>query len=106
MGRKETSDVISEKTDFFFFCPGYEDAPSWLKPYLAAAVRSGLTAGLETIAAEAAITGEEAGRMLKNALDTPAFAELTEEPLTRAEAAQILYEAAKCTEEQKIDRIV
>ena len=87
-------------------CPGYEDAPSWLKPYLAAAVRSGLTAGLENITAEASITGEEAGRMVMNALDKPVFAELTEEPLTRAEAAQILYEAAKCTEEQKIDRIV
>ena len=87
-------------------CPGYEDAPSWLKPYLAAAVRSGLTAGVETFSAEEIITGEEAGVMLKNALDKPVFAELTEEPLTRAEAAQILYEAAKHKDEQKIDRIV
>lgn len=87
-------------------CPGYEEAPSWLKPYLAAAIRSGLTAGLETIIPEKTITGEEAGVLLKNALDVSAFAELTQEPLTRADAAQILYEAAKHTEAQKIDRIV
>lgn len=87
-------------------CPGYEEAPSWLKPYLAAAIRSGLTAGVETIRADAAITGAEAAVMLENALDVPAFAELTEEPLTRGQAAKVLYEAAKLRENQKIDRLV
>lgn len=54
---------------------GYSDeAPNWLKPYLAAALRSGMTAGLpvsETGAfgAEQAITGAEAAVMLQNAMD-------------------------------------
>lgn len=50
------------------------DAPNWLKPYLAAALRAGLTAGLP--ATETAkfftdepITGAEAAVMLQNALD-------------------------------------
>ena len=49
-----------------------QDAPGWLKPYLAAAMRSGLVAGLpdrETFGAEEAITGAEAAVMLQNALD-------------------------------------
>ncbi len=101
---------------------GYTDEiPTWLKPYLAAAVRSGLTAGLsveETFGAAAAITGAEAAVMLQNALDlavteAPVMAEeehwadaalhalrsngiaLTEDTLTRGEAAQALYEATK-----------
>lgn len=54
---------------------GYTDEiPNWLKPYLAAAMRSGMTAGLpasETGAfgAEEAITGGEAAVMLQNAMD-------------------------------------
>ena len=51
-----------------------ENAPNWLKPYLAAALRAGLTAGLP--ATETAkfytdepITGAEAAVMLQNALD-------------------------------------
>ena len=49
-----------------------EDVPGWLRPYLAAAVRSGLTAGLpEQLAfgANEPITGAEAAVMLQNALD-------------------------------------
>ena len=49
-----------------------QDVPGWLKPYLAAAMRSGLVAGLpdrETFGAEEAITGAEAAVMLQNALD-------------------------------------
>ncbi len=51
-----------------------KDTPDWLKPYLAAAMRSGLTAGLpdaETGAfqADQPITGAEAAVMLQNALD-------------------------------------
>ena len=52
---------------------GYTDEiPSWLKPYLAAAVRSGLVSGLpasETFGADNPITGSEAAVMLQNALD-------------------------------------
>ncbi len=51
-----------------------EDTPDWLKPYLAAAMRAGLTAGwpeTETgsFAADRAVTGPEAAVMLQNALD-------------------------------------
>jgi len=51
-----------------------EDTPQWLKPYLAAALRSGLTAGLPdtetgSFAYDSGITGAEAAVMLQNALD-------------------------------------
>lgn len=46
------------------------DAPLWLQPYLAAALRAGLTAGLpDTDSFCEAITGAEAAVMLQNALD-------------------------------------
>lgn len=47
------------------------DVPAWLKPYLAAAMRSGLTAGWNgtSFAANEAITGAEAALMIQNALD-------------------------------------
>ena len=54
---------------------GYTDeVPNWLKPYLAAALRSGMTAGLPAaqtgiFGAEEAITGGEAAVMLQNAMD-------------------------------------
>ncbi|MGM9548321.1 MAG: Ig-like domain-containing protein [Faecousia sp.] len=55
---------------------GYTDEiPGWLQPYLAAAMRAGLTAGLpdqQTFGADEIITGAEAGVMLKNALDLTA----------------------------------
>lgn len=50
------------------------DVPEWFKPYLAAAIRSGLTAGLpeEAMAAlEDPVTGAEAAVMLQNILDLP-----------------------------------
>lgn len=51
-----------------------EDAPDWLKPYLAAALRSGLTAGWPqnedgSFEADKAVSGAEAAVMLQNALD-------------------------------------
>lgn len=51
-----------------------KDAPQWLKPYLAAAVRSGLLANWQagetgTFDAEAPITGEEAAVILQTAMD-------------------------------------
>ena len=107
---------------------GYTDEiPQWLQPYLAAAVRAGLTAGLpeqQTFGAEKPITGAEAGVMLKNALgltanaaqtaagesETAAWAQeaLTaaaengfsleaDAPLTRAGASEILYRAWQMT---------
>ncbi len=47
-----------------------EDTPGWLKPYVAAAIRSGLTAGLpEEMDWKEPVTGAEAAVMLQNALD-------------------------------------
>lgn len=55
---------------------GYSDEiPKWLQPYLAAAVRSGLTANLpnqDVFGADTVITGAEAAVMLQNALDLKA----------------------------------
>lgn len=104
---------------------GYTDEiPRWLQPYLAAAIRSGLTSGLpaqETFDAAAPITGGEAAAMLCTALDLnilqqaaatapeeathwaaayvtaareAGFPLEAEQPLSRAQAAQILYAAA------------
>ena len=106
---------------------GYTDEiPLWLQPYLAAAVRSGLTAGLpeqEVFGANTPITGAEAAVLLQNALDLavpktetaadstlPAWAETAvttlsengfaldgDAVLTRGETAQLLYRAATVT---------
>lgn len=101
--------------------------PAWLQPYLAAAVRSGLIAGLPdsgTFAADAPITGGEAAVMLQNALDlagsdtqvmaqadtpewaAPALNALAgngiclscDENLTRGQAAEVLYLASQLAE--------
>lgn len=122
-------DIPAEEEALF---TGYTDEiPLWLQPYLAAAVRSGLTAGLpdqEVFGSGEEITGAEAAVMLQNALelavpmpDSNAEALSQEElaavpvwaavalttmeehgmpmdanaPLTRGEAAQLLYRAAK-----------
>ncbi len=102
---------------------GYTDEiPLWLKPYLAAALRAGLTAGLpdqQVFGPESPITGAEAAVMLENALDLtasavsedgaiPAWAadavsalaehglSLTADAhLTRSDAAQALYRTVK-----------
>ena len=83
---------------------GYTDEiPLWLQPYLAAAVRAGLTAGLENqeiFGAEEPVTAAEAAVMLQNALDSAAPVFATEEeagalPLTRGSVAQILYQAVQ-----------
>ena len=103
---------------------GYTDeVPGWLQPYLAAAVRSGLTAGLpdqEAFGANTAICGAEAAVMLQNALDltvsgapgadglVPVWAETAiqalsdhgmtlsaDAPLSRSDAAQLLYQAVR-----------
>lgn len=98
-----------------------EDTPEWLKPYLAAAMRAGLTAGLPASETGAMnlngpISGEEVAVMLQNALDfqVPADEETADAPawaqdavsamaaqgmtvpvgesLTRGQAAEILYQ--------------
>lgn len=66
-----------------------EDAPNWMKPYLAAALRSGLTAGwpeTETGSFDVMqpITGAEAAVMLQNALDLT----VTEQTLQTEAAVQ------------------
>lgn len=76
---------------------GYaEEAPQWLKPYLTAALRAGLTAGLPaaemgTFGVDEAITGGEAAVMLQNALDlavtTSSVEEMNSEDPAWAKAA-------------------
>lgn len=86
-----------------------DDAPTWLKPYLAAALRSGLTAGWPNgsiFGASDPITGAEAALLLHNALDMPTAGAQEENPMqalsaggihlpegsiTRGQAAQALY---------------
>lgn len=108
---------------------GYTDEiPDWLRPYLAAAVRSGLTAGLpdgETFGADTAITGAEAAVMLQNVLKLTAAGETSSgedlaipvwaedalavmstngihfsagDVLTREQAALCLYQAAQLSD--------
>lgn len=111
-------ELMEEETGTF---TGYtDDIPLWLRPYVAAAVRAGLTAGLpdqERFGAEEIITGAEAAVILQNALDLAAEAEAVCEDvpvwaedavtalsgsgmeihpmdaLTREEAALMLYRA-------------
>ena len=99
-----------------------DECPDWLKPYLAAAMRSGLTAGWpegDVFTADKPITGAEAAVMLQNALDLtaetaaaedeaiPVWAAdalnalqehgITLEPeavLTRGDAAQVIYQVS------------
>lgn len=113
-------------TDEALTYTGYDDQiPQWLQPYLAAAVRAGLTAGLpeqDTFGAEEPITGAEAAVLLQNALDLkadtqamaqedspiPAWAQMPLAALTRSgieldagsamtrgQTAQVLYQAAQ-----------
>ena len=109
---------------------GFEDeSPAWLKPYLAAAQRSGLVRGYATetgaeFRADQPITGAEAAAMLSSALDLPSavisedrelpvwaatalatvsdngFALTNTETVTRAEAANALYTAVQLANEQ------
>ncbi len=111
---------IPVDTDAIF--TGYTDTiPDWLRPYLAAAVRAGLTNGLpeqEIFDAAMPITGGEAAVMIQNALDLAQDSEAVmageqelpdwaaaslkalysngillgcTEPLSRADAANTLY---------------
>ena len=90
-----------------------KDAPHWLRPYLAAAARSGLLTGLaETFDPAQPITGEEAAVMLQNALDLVTetlstedqsaltvmnengFSLTAEQVLTRADCANLMYQVS------------
>ena len=95
LDREPTLEEISKELDIPMEEVSYEqlpsDTPDWLKPYLAAALRSGLTAGLpksETGSFEAAlpITGAEAAVMLQNALDLSISQETLEVMQTDAPA--------------------
>lgn len=93
----KTLDIPVEESLTF---TGYEQTPLWLQPYLAAAVRAGLTAGLEsrqTFGAELPILPAEAAVMLKNATDREF--NLEGEVLTRADAARLLYECTQLPED-------
>ena len=93
-----------------------DEIPTWLKPYLAAALRTGITAGWpggSVFGSQKPITGAEAALLLQNALALPvntiassdhlqaALAVMAEnglqfnadQPMTRGEAAQVLYQA-------------
>ena len=98
------------------------DTPTWLKPYLAAAIRSGLTANLPAdFQPDAPITSEDAAVILQNALDlsVSADAEMEDQTvavvamtvmadhgvtlpagavLTRADAAQVLYRVSQLSQ--------
>ena len=102
-----------------------ESTPQWLKPYLAAAIRSGLTNGLpeEILRTQDAITGAEAAVMLQNALDltvsadaedmvdVPVWAassmtamsengiDLSTDTLTRGQLAKALYQVSKLAQD-------
>ena len=87
-------------TDEALSYTGYSDEiPLWLQPYVAAAVRAGLTAGLpdqQTFGADVTITGAEAAVLLGNALDREVT--LEQAALTRADAALVLYECTQLME--------
>ncbi len=100
---------------------GYEDIPQWLQPYLAAAIRSGLTSGMnvsEHFCPDQAITSQDAAAMLcsalkleaidRTALSTGEETSLTAleiasqngfllegDTLTRGDAACIVYQASQ-----------
>ncbi len=108
-------------------CTGFtDDAPDWLKPYLAAAMRSGLTAGWpqgDEFRSSQPISGAEAAVMIQNALDltvqtvtadgaVPVWAQQAVSVLeahgitldaaanlTRAQAAEVLYRVAQLKKE-------
>ncbi len=111
-------DIPTDDTDYSAIP---SDTPQWLKPYVAAALRAGLTDGIpELESCQQTITGAEAAVILQNALDLsaeeeavlaediPQWAALSvsvmayngmevcaNEALTRADVAQMLYRASQ-----------
>lgn len=108
-------------TDSGIMETGFKDVPNWLKPYLAAAVRSGLISAIatqESFDADQLVTAEDAAALLCSALHLTATQQatlstaeeavnpvdiLTEngfvltsgQVITRADAACLLYQAAQ-----------
>ena len=78
-----------------------EEIPGWLQPYLSAALRSGLTAGVPQDDYNAPITGLEAAAMIENALDLPVAETMSlgEDALTRGDAALALYETFRLAQD-------
>ena len=93
-----------------------DTVPSWLQPYLTAAMRSGLMTNFPEDAFDAPISGQEAATILQNALDLPTVGAIHESPaeetalavmnqnglliedtetLTRSEMAQLLYQVSR-----------
>ena len=81
--------------------PVWEDAPGWLRPYLNAALRAGVIAGLPQEGYDQPITGGEAAAMIRNALDLEVAETFSSEDgyLTRSEAALALYQVARLAPE-------
>lgn len=94
-----------------------DEAPAWMKPYLAAALRSGIVSGYPVdggveFRPDQAITAAEAQAMLENALGfavptaaadgaAPEFSlalPAGSETMTRADAAQVLYQVSKLSD--------
>lgn len=85
---------VEETAEFNGFA---DQVPNWLKPYLAAAVRAGLTAGVPVsdsgmFGIEDPITGAEAAVMLQNAMDlsVTTAAEEWDESLPQWAAASVM----------------
>ena len=103
--------AVDENADYTGFT---DDAPTWLRPYLSAAMRAGLTAGWgsTTFGANETITGAEAALMIQNALDLTVSASAMEaenvaiavlaenglslpsDGMSRAQVAIILYQVS------------
>ncbi len=107
-------DSLGLKVDEDATTTGFTDeVPTWLKPYLAAALRTGLTENWphgEVFGASQPITGGEAAVLLQSALDlgnTDAVTTMAEnglplaqdQQLTRSQVAQALYKACQMAKE-------
>lgn len=98
---------------------GFLDAsPQWLRPYLAAALRSGIISGYPAnggveFRSEQAVSADEAAIMVQNAMDfaipaaavdgeaaSPIALPLGADPLTRSDAAKTLYQLSLLRREQ------
>ncbi len=105
-------EVLDMPTDRSATETGFLDAsPDWLKPYLAAAMRSGIITGYSAkggveFKPQQAVTQAEAAAMISRAVDFAIPTMATEEPaalslptgaepMTRAEAAKQLYELSR-----------
>ena len=99
---------------------GYADAPDWLKPYLAAAARAGLTRGMpqgDAFGADESMAPEDAAALLCAALDLTGqdgdAAALNEagipapegEALNRAQTAELLYRLSAATNQAGRPRV-